>query len=118
MHHLVEIFEKIGIHPVNKRQTEDLWKNHRGKTSMKLMSSQNLGTYLERKYCIEVVKGKKYTNPDGTVIRTYPGSEDFGSYGFCISRNSLFKDRIIEFLVNNPDKWGAQDIYEFKKTLK
>ena len=109
--------------PMEKPQRKDINEidefSKFGDVFKKTASYPDRNIYVfERKYCIEVVKGKKYTNPDGTVVRTYPGSEDFGSYGFCIARNSRFKDRIIDFLVNNPDKWGAQDIYEFKKTLK
>lgn len=43
----------------------------------------------------EVVKGKKHKNPDGTIIFTYPSSEDFGSYGLFYpprtNRDSLVK---------------------------
>lgn len=72
----------------------------------------------ERSTCIEVVKPKYVRQPDGTRVGIYPSDEDFGTYGYCISSNAWYKDQMVEFLVNNPDKWGAQDIYEFKKTLK
>lgn len=32
----------------------------------------------------ELVKGKKYKNPDGNIIHTYPCDEDFGSFGWYI----------------------------------
>lgn len=38
----------------------------------------------------EVIRGKKYTNPDGSVVYCYPSSEDFGVYGYYIS--ALMRD--------------------------
>lgn len=32
----------------------------------------------------ELVKGKRYKNPDGNIIYTYPCDEDFGTYGWYI----------------------------------
>lgn len=32
----------------------------------------------------ELVKGKKHTNPDGNIVYSYPGDEDFGTYGWYI----------------------------------
>lgn len=32
----------------------------------------------------EIVKGKKEKNPDGTVVYTYPSTEQFGKYGYYI----------------------------------
>lgn len=32
----------------------------------------------------EVIKGKKYKNPDGSIVYTYPSDEDFGTYGWYI----------------------------------
>lgn len=71
---------------------------------------------FERNTCTEVVKGKRHVNPDGSEVFTYPSSEDFGRLGYCIT-NYRCKDKIIEWLVNNPDKWNPQDLYEFKKSL-
>ena len=66
--------------------------------------------------CLEVVKGKKYTNPDGSVVYTYPGNEDFGPYGKCVDINK-YTETIVNYLQDNPDKWGPEDMYNFKKTL-
>ena len=65
---------------------------------------------------MEVVKGKKYTNPDGSVVYVYPGSEDFGPYGKCADINK-YTEAIVNYLQDNPDKWGPEDMYNFKKTL-
>lgn len=32
----------------------------------------------------ELVKGKKYKNPDGSIVYTYPCDEDFGTFGWYI----------------------------------
>lgn len=29
----------------------------------------------------EVIKPKKYKNPDGSIVRTYPSTSEFGTYG-------------------------------------
>ena len=42
----------------------------------------------------EVVRGKRYKNPDGSIVYRYPGDEDFGSYGFF----SYNPDRCMEIL--------------------
>lgn len=65
---------------------------------------------------LEVVKGKKYTNPDGSVVFVYPGDEDFGPYGKSVDINR-YTDAIVNFLQDNPDKWGPEDFYNLKKTL-
>lgn len=33
----------------------------------------------------ELVKGKRYQNPDGEIVYIYPSDEDFGTYGWYIS---------------------------------
>lgn len=38
-----------------------------------------------RLFAYEVVRGKKRKNPDGSIVYSYPSSEDFGSYGLFIS---------------------------------
>lgn len=65
---------------------------------------------------LEVVKGKRHVNPDGSVVFSYPGDEDFGAYGKSVYLNR-HTDAIVNYLQDNPDKWGPEDIYEFKKTL-
>ena len=32
----------------------------------------------------ELVKGKKYKNPDGSIVHVYPSDEDFGTFGWYI----------------------------------
>ena len=73
----------------------------------------NGGVYLS---CLEVVKPKYKKLSSGKRIGSYPSSEDFGPLGKCVSINQ-HTDRMVEFLVNNPDKWDPQSIYDFKKTL-
>lgn len=68
--------------------------------------------------CIEVVKPKMGKQPDGTPVGTYPSDEDFGTYGKCIAANAWYLEKMVDFLVNNPDKWDTDSIQEFKKTLK
>lgn len=36
----------------------------------------------------EVVKPKKVKNPDGTEVQVYPGTNDFGHYGWYLPRTS------------------------------
>ena len=39
----------------------------------------------EKKYYqYELVKGKRYKNPDNTIVYAYPSDEDFGTYGWYI----------------------------------
>lgn len=43
-------------------------------------------------YGYEVVKGRKYKNPDGNIVYTYPSDEDFGAYGWYIcGKDALIK---------------------------
>ena len=43
----------------------------------------------------EVVKGKKYTNPDMSVVWVYPSSAEFGENGYCINgARKDYKERI------------------------
>lgn len=63
----------------------------------------------------EVVVPIKYINPDGSVVRTYPGSEKWGVNGFTVVEN-IHRDAIIKFLLTSPDLSPAAR-YEFKQTL-
>lgn len=74
---------------------------------------ENGKEYLQ---CLEVVKGKPFTNPDGTKGFSYPGAEAFGTYGKCVDIN-CYTDRMVDYYVNNPDKWGAEDSHNFKTKL-
>lgn len=38
-----------------------------------------------RLFGYEVVKGVKHKNPDGSIVYSYPSSEQFGTYGYFIS---------------------------------
>jgi len=49
----------------------------------RLMNENN----KERLIAFEVVKGKKHKNPDGSIVYTYPSSEQFGYYGFTVFPN-------------------------------
>ena len=42
----------------------------------------------------EVVNGKRYKQPDGSIIYRYPSSEEFGSNGFFVNRESDIDDCI------------------------
>jgi hypothetical protein len=64
----------------------------------------------------EVVKGVKHKNPDGTIVRTYPGSETWGTYGYTVCDCS-WAEAVIDFIMSAPSR-TAQELYEFKKTLK
>lgn len=48
-----------------------------------------------RDYSYELVQGKRHKNPDGTVVYTYPGDEDFGTYGWYISGPKEYTERRI-----------------------
>ena len=53
-----------------------------------------LDTSKEPNYCYEVVK------PKGKRM-DYPGSNDFGMYGMCISKNDRYLEEKIEWYLNN-----------------
>ena len=65
----------------------------------------------------EVVKGAKCINPDGTIVYAYPSSEKFGPLGKCLS-NNWFSNRMIIWLIDNPDKWDPESVVNIKKTFK
>ena len=48
-----------------------------------------------RDYSYELVQGKRHTNPDGTIVYTYPRDEDFGTYGWYISGTKEYTERRI-----------------------
>lgn len=73
-------------------------------------------TYVyERSLSYEVVR-PRYVIQDGEKIGVYPSNSDWGSYGKTVWK-SRYSRRIIDFLVGTKD-WSAENIYEFKKTLK
>lgn len=64
----------------------------------------------------EVVKGKKYVNPDNSVVYVYPSENDWGQYGYTIPK-SWWAQKTIDFIMGRKTI-SAQEMYEFKKTLK
>ena len=64
----------------------------------------------------EVVKGKKHKNPDDNVVFAYPSNEDWGTYGYTIP-DCWWAEKTIDFIMNRKTI-SAQELYEFKKTLK
>lgn len=64
----------------------------------------------------EVVKGKKHKNPDDNVVFAYPSNEDWGIYGYTIP-DCWWAEKTIDFIMNRKTT-SAQELYEFKKTLK
>ena len=64
----------------------------------------------------EVVKGKKYKNPKGEIVLVYPGENDWGTYGYTIP-DCWWAEKTIDFIMNRKST-SAQELYEFKKTLK
>lgn len=63
----------------------------------------------------EVVRGKKYRNPDGQVVYVYPSDEDWGTYGYTVMK-SRYTDQLIEFYMSSKNH-TPQEVYEFKKML-
>jgi len=43
----------------------------------------------------ELVIGKPYKNPDGSIVYRYPGDEDFGTYGWFIYGPAEFVEKKI-----------------------
>ena len=81
-------FDRIGYH-----YTQVLADNEK---KVYLYKMEKPGSaYLQ----FELVKGKKYTNPDGNIIYTYPGDEDFGTYGWYICGRP---EKVLEDIC---DKW-------------
>lgn len=72
-------------------------------------------TYVyERSSSYEVVR-PVYIKQDGERIGVYPSNSDWGKRGMTVWK-SRYARRIIDFLVSTRD-WGAENIYQFKKTL-
>ena len=76
----------------------------------------NFDTGKEYLMCLEVVKGIPYTQPNGDKIHLYPSDEQFGVYGKSVDINK-YTDRIVEYLVNNPNGWGPEEYHNFKISL-
>ena len=64
----------------------------------------------------EVVRGKPYKNPNGEKVLVYPSESDWGVYGYTIPKCWWAKPTI-DFIMER-DTISAQEMYEFKKTLK
>ena len=67
--------------------------------------------------CYEVVKLKKRKNPDGEIVYVYPCDEDFGTFGYCISKSSWYTDIMIDFYMSAKTR-TPQEVYDFKMGLK
>lgn len=64
----------------------------------------------------EVVRGKKYKNPDGNIVFCYPSDEDWGTYGYTIPDNR-YAEKVIDFLMGAKTR-TPQEIQDFKRTIK
>lgn len=64
----------------------------------------------------EVVKGVKYSNPDGNVVFMYPGDSQWGLYGYTIP-DFWWAQKTIDFIMGKKTI-SAQELFEFKRTLK
>ena len=64
----------------------------------------------------EVVKGKPKINPNGEKVFVYPSDSDWGIYGYTIPE-CWWAQPTIDFIMGR-DTTSAQEMYEFKKTLK
>lgn len=72
--------------------------------------NENTGRYLYERYYInsptlgnrlmgyEVIKPRNRKNPDGTVVKRYPSSSDFGTYGWFLPPNT--KREILDKYLN------------------
>lgn len=88
-----------------------------GDTFKQIRNNPETGWWLyERPTHYEVVKGKRYKNPDGEVVLIYPSEGDWGTYGYTIPK-CWWADEVIDFLMERKST-SAQELYEFKKTLK
>ena len=56
----------------------------------------------------EVIKGKKHTNPDGSVIYVYPSSDDFGKCGYFVSAQWANSKKGIAYYVNELAAKGSK----------
>ena len=50
-----------------------------------------------RLYCYEVIRAIRHTNPDGSIVYSYPSTEQFNSKGYFVSKNNI----------DNP-RWGIE----------
>ena len=88
-----------------------------GDTFKQIRNNPDTGWWLyERETHYEVVKGMKYTNPDGSVVYVYPSEKDWGTYGYTIPKCWWAKPTINFIMKRNTI--SAQEMYEFKKILK
>lgn len=88
-----------------------------GDTFKQIRNNPQTGWWLyERETHYEVVKGKKYVNPDGSVVLGYPSESDWGVYGYTIPK-CRWAEKTINFIMGKKTI-SAQEMYEFKKTLK
>lgn len=87
-----------------------------GITYVQTRHNPETGWYLyDRGTTYEVVKLKKYRNPDGEEVLVYPSDEDWGHYGYTVMKNR-HAEKLIDFLMSAKSR-SPQEIYEFKKGL-
>lgn len=70
----------------------------------------------ERLVCLEVVKPVYAKLLSNERVPAYPSSEQFGTYGKCVDLNR-YTDRMVDYYVNNPDKWGPEESHNYKMKL-
>lgn len=88
-----------------------------GDTFKQIKNNPETGWWLyERETHYEVVKGKKYVNPDNSVVYVYPSENDWGVYGYTIPK-CWWAEKTINFIMGRKTT-SAQEMYEFKKALK
>lgn len=87
-----------------------------GVTYTQIRRVPETGWYLyDRGSSYEVVRLKKYRNPDGNDVLVYPSDEDWGKSAYTVLKNK-HAEKLIQFIMAAKTR-SAQEIYEFKKTL-
>lgn len=88
-----------------------------GDTFRQIRNNPETGWWLyERATHYEVVKGEKYKNASGEVVYVYPSESKWGQNGYTIPK-CWWAEKTIDFIMNRKTT-SAQELYEFKKTLK
>lgn len=87
-----------------------------GDTFKQIRHNPETGWWLyDRGNSYEVVKGKKYKNPDGNYVYVYPCDEDWGTYGYTVYKGWP-GELMVDFLMSAKCR-TPQEIYDFKKEL-
>lgn len=86
-----------------------------GETFKLIKKVDSTKTFLfERDKCYEIVRAKKFTNPDGSVVWVYPSSEQWGAYGLTVSKKEDMK--LIDLLMSDKD-WTPEHRDEIVRSL-